>query len=89
MNIHIDNLSKLYAKWLEVNNISQTMSAEDLLYESNTFQIKLTDNQHQFLRSFINIWCEIDNLDFENNNKMVWDKISVCPDTKATTYKYK
>ena len=89
MNIHIDNLTKLYSRWLEVNNLPQHLSAEDLLYESNTFQIKLTDNQHQFLRSFINVWCEIDNLDFENNNKMVWDKISVCPDTKATTYKYK
>lgn len=89
MNPSLEQLTSIYAKWLTINNISQTMSAEDLLYENNIYQIRLTNDQVKFLKSFVNIWCEIDNYDYEDNNKMVWDKMSVCPDTKATTYKYK
>lgn len=66
MNSSLEQLTNVYANWLTVNNISQTMSAEDLLYESNDNQIKLNDNQKEFLRSFINIWSEIDNYDYEN-----------------------
>jgi hypothetical protein len=66
MNPYLEDLTSIYAKWLENNNISQTMSAEDLLYESNDNQIKLADNQKEFLRSFINIWSEVDNYDYEN-----------------------
>jgi hypothetical protein len=89
MNPSLEQLTSIYAKWLTINNISQTMSAEDLLYENNIYEIRLTNDQVKFLKSFVNIWCEIDNYDYEDNNKMVWDKMSVCPDTKATTYKYK
>jgi len=66
MNPSLENLTSIYAKWLEVNNISQTMSAEDLLYENNIYQIRLTNDQEKFLKSFVNIWCEIDNYNYEN-----------------------
>ena len=90
MNPYLEDLTSIYAKWLDINNLPQNLSAEDLLYydEENHFHKNLTDNQKEFLRSFINIWCEIDNYDYEDNNKMIWDKMSVCPNTKATTYKY-
>ena len=71
MNKHINNLHNLYAKWLEVNNLPQTLSAEDLLYNEyeteyrDAFEIKLDKNQKDFLRSFINIWSDIDNKNFE------------------------
>ena len=61
MNKHINNLHNLYAKWLEVNNLPQTLSAEDLLYN----EYELEKNQKDFLRSFINIWSDIDNKHFE------------------------
>ena len=32
MNKHTNNLTKLYSRWLEVNNLPQHLSAEDLLY---------------------------------------------------------
>ena len=51
-------------------------SLEDLLYESQVYtlqlvekndnQISLTNDQKEFLRSFINIWSDIDNYDYEN-----------------------
>lgn len=66
MNPSLEQLTSIYAKWLTVNNISQTMSAEDLLYENNIYQITLTKGQVKFLKSFVNIWCEIDNFDYEN-----------------------
>jgi len=76
MNPSLEHLTSIYAKWLKVNNISQTMSAEDLLYESQVYtlqlvekndnQISLTNDQKEFLRSFINIWSDIDNYDYEN-----------------------
>lgn len=66
MNPSLEQLTSIYAKWLTVNNISQTMSAEDLLYENNIYQITLTKDQVKFLKSFVNIWCEIDNFDYEN-----------------------
>lgn len=66
MNPCLEHLTSIYAKWLTVNNISQTMSAEDLLYENNIYQITLTKDQVKFLKSFVNIWCEIDNFDYEN-----------------------
>ena len=71
MNKHINNLHNLYAKWLEVNNLPQTLSAEDLLYNEyeteyrDAFEIKLDKNQKDFLRSFINILSDIDNKHFE------------------------
>ena len=71
MNKHINNLHNLYAKWLEVKNLPQTLNAEDLLYNDYetdnkaSLKIKLDDNQKQFLRSFINIWSDIDNKHFE------------------------
>ena len=71
MNKHINNLHNLYAKWLEVNNLPQTLSAEDLLYNEyeteyrDAFEIKLDKNQKDFLRSFINIWSDIYNKHFE------------------------
>ena len=71
MNKHINNLHNLYAKWLEVNNLPQTLSAQDLLYNEydteyrDAFEIKLDKNQKDFLRSFINIWSDIDNKHFE------------------------
>ena len=71
MNKHINNLHNHYAKWLEVNNLPQTLSAEDLLYNEyeteyrDAFEIKLDKNQKDFLRSFINIWSDIDNKHFE------------------------
>jgi|TARA_R100000081_G_C4644809_1_gene79660 hypothetical protein len=71
MNKHINNLHNLYAKWLEVNNLPQTLSAEDLLYNDYETdykavpKIKLDDNQKEFLISFINIWSIIDNTHFE------------------------
>ena len=65
MNPCLVHLTSIYAKWLTVNNISQTMSAEDL-YENNIYQITLTKDQVKFLKSFVNIWCEIDNFDYEN-----------------------
>ena len=71
MNKHINNLHNLYAKWLEVNKLPQTLSAEDLLYNEYetdnkaAFKIKLEKNQKEFLRSFINIWSDIDNKNFE------------------------
>ena len=66
MNPSLEQLTSIYAKWLKVNNISQTMSAEDLLYDRNTFEIRLNEKQCEFLRSFINIWSDIDNYDYEN-----------------------
>lgn len=92
MNKHTNNLTKLYSRWLEVNNLPQHLSAEDLLYIEYDLdnpihsKINLNDEQKDFLRSFINIWSMIDNSDYEN--KMVWDSMTVCPNTKATTYKY-
>ena len=64
MNKHINNLHNLYAKWLEVNNLPQTLSAEDLLYN----EYELEKNQKDFLRSFINIWSDIDNKHFEERD---------------------
>ena len=71
MNPCLEHLTSIYAKWLTVNNISQTMSAEDLLYENNIYQITLTKDQVKFLKSFVNIWCEIDNFDYEDTRKAV------------------
>ena len=71
MNKHINNLHNLYAKWLEVNKLPQTLSAEDLLYNQYETDkpavsiILLTNDQKDFLRSFINIWSDIDNKHFE------------------------
>ena len=65
MNPYLEHLTSIYAKWLKVNNLSQTMSAEDLLYDNNIFQISLTYEQERFLKSFINIWSDIDNYDYE------------------------
>lgn len=76
MNKHINNLHNLYAKWLEVNNLPQTLSAEDLLYNEyeteyrDAFEIKLDKNQKEFLRSFINIWSIIDNTHFEEKENV-------------------
>ena len=76
MNKHINNLHSLYAKWLEVNNLPQTLSAEDLLYNEyeteyrDAFEIKLDKNQKEFLRSFINIWSDIDNKHFEEKENV-------------------
>jgi len=66
MNPYLEDLTNIYAKWLKVNNLSQTMSAEDLLYDNNIFQISLTYEQERFLKSFVNIWSDIDNYDYEN-----------------------
>ena len=71
MNKHINNLHNLYAKWLEVNNLPQTLSAKDLLYNEyeteyrDAFEIKLDKNQKDFLWSFINILSDIDNKHLE------------------------
>jgi len=71
MNKHINNLHNLYVKWLEVNNLPKTWSAEDLLYNQYETDNKassiilLTNDQKEFLRSFINIWSDIDNKHFE------------------------
>ena len=65
MNKHIDNLAELYQDWLFNNDISTPYSAEGLLYENKT----LTEQQNEFLQSFINIWSTIDNKDYEVNNE--------------------
>lgn len=61
MNRHIHNLTELYQDWLLNNDIFTSYSAEELLFENKT----LTEQQKEFLQSFINIWSTIDNKDYE------------------------
>ena len=65
MNRHINNLAELYQDWLLNNDISTPYSAEELLFEG-TINKTLTEQQKEFLQSFINIWLTIDNKDYED-----------------------
>ena len=67
-NKHISNLVDLYNDWLFNNDISSPYSAEELLFEG-TINKTLTEQQKEFLQSFINIWSTIDNKDYEVNNE--------------------
>ena len=65
MNRYINNLAELYQDWLFNNDISTPYSAEELLFEE-TINKTLTEQQKEFLQSFINIWSTIDNKDYED-----------------------